>query len=186
MTPMSIAKRRQLARVREAEIWRLCVEEGLSSREAASRLGMSHTGVSKALRRIEARAILAVDSLAKGEKVRQLDRLRFVYAEAVAAWKKSKGDRSTRRSRQTDTAGGTMKLAEVRTEEQRGDPRFLDVARGAMADVRRLLGLERVTVEHTHQTDRPAADLTDAELDVKLAEFALEHQRKAGGGDRPH
>jgi hypothetical protein len=77
-------------------------------------------------------------------------------------------------------------LRRASTEEQRGDPRFLDVARGAMADVRRLLGLERVTVEHTHQTDRPAADLTDAELDVKLAEFALEHQRKAGGGDRPH
>lgn len=175
---MSRTSRIQLARVREEQIWTLTVEEGLASRDVAERLGMSQTAVSKALRRVEARAKVAVDSMAQDEKIRQVERLRFLYREAIAAWRASKKDRIIKRSKQTETQGGLARTAEVRTEEHRGDARFLDVARGAMSDMRRLLGLERVTVEHQHrQADRPAADLTDAEIDAKLAEFA-EARRK--------
>ena len=51
-----------------------------------------------------------------------------------------------------------------------------------MSDARKILGLEKLTVEHLHPTaPRPAADLTEDEFPPSSSRL-LEHKRQAGRG----
>jgi predicted transcriptional regulator len=184
---MSRRNREIIASVRAEQALALVIAEGLTTREVAARLNISQSAASRALRRAEALALARLNDLAQTEKMRQIERLTLLYRESMAAWRQSKQDRVTKRSRQTDARDGGVRVAEVKTEESAGDARFLECARSALADMRKLVGLDRVTVEHLHTpVARPAADLTEDELEAKLAEFAIEHQKKSGGGDRPH
>ena len=54
-------------------------------------------------------------------------------------------------------------------ETQHGDPRYLDVARKALADLRRLWGLDAPTKLDVRATRNPYDDFTDAALDAELA-----------------
>jgi hypothetical protein len=147
---------------------------------------MSQTGVSKLLRRVEARALGRVDDLAKTTKVRQLMRTEALYREAFDAWLKSKNGTTKKIRRTVEGRDGQQQVAEVQTGESPGDPRFLEQARAALAVQRELLGLNKATeIQHVH-VDRPLEHLTDAELNAKIAELALTQQKKAGGGDQPH
>lgn len=183
---MSQRQRHVLARIREGQIVKL-LEEGRTTRDIAAEIGISQPGVVKAMRRIEARVLDEMSDTVQTTKARQLIRLERIYREAFEQWARSKTDRTTRIRKQVDTSDGPRNAAEVKTTDGLGDPRFLAEARGALADQRKILGLDRTVVEHEMaKPDRPAEHLTDAELDAQIIQLAMARQRKAGGGDQPH
>jgi hypothetical protein len=77
------------------------------------------------------------------QKVRQTVRLEYLFAEAMRAWEASKADATRKTQRKTQPAsGGAGSVAEIVVENSHGDPRYLSEARQALADTRKLLGLD--------------------------------------------
>jgi hypothetical protein len=92
----------------------------------------------------------------------------------MRAWERSKTD--TTRRRQSRTLGGGT-IAELVIETEHGDPRYLEQARKALADLRKLWGLEASTTTNVHIAQNPYADLSDEEVHerlIKSAERVLE------------
>jgi hypothetical protein len=170
-TPKSRATSRR-ARLREEQIEELAIR-GYTVRSIAAAVGMSKSGAAKALLRVEARALAASTGRAVREKTKQLDQLQLVFRESLEAWEKSKKESSTR-TRKTIDGGesGARQVAEVKVADNVGDPRFLAEARGALADRRRILGIDApVRLEQQMAVaERPAALLSSEEIDRQIAE----------------
>ena len=66
-------------------------------------------------------------------------------------------------------AGTGQTIAEVVVESEHGDPRYLDAARKALADLRKLWGMDAPQRVDVHAT-APYATLSEAELLAVLAE----------------
>ena len=118
-------------------------EQGWSQRQIAAELEISQPAVSKILHRVEDRVSQDVPAAVERQKVRQTLRLEHLYTESVRAWEQSKADTTRRRQRKTtgpDQAGTTV--AELVTDHQHGDPRFLEQSRRVLADLRALWGLD--------------------------------------------
>ncbi|HWE37967.1 MAG TPA: hypothetical protein VG406_15460 [Isosphaeraceae bacterium] len=161
---------RPLAAAREERCWQLSVG-GLGLKAIGERLGaeglgrLSVEGVRKALARAERRALAGLADRVAAEKVRQVDALELIYREAMAAWERSREPvRLARRKTVEPPAvpppapGADGNLPQIpppeaqrrveTTVEMRGragDPRFLGEARAALADLRKLLGLDSPT-----------------------------------------
>jgi hypothetical protein len=99
---------------------------------------ISGPAVHYALRRVEARALAELTGRAASEKVRQLAALGQVMDEAWRAWERSKGS-VTRVSRPREPHG----ISSVRERAERlPDPRYLEQVRAALAERRKLLGMD--------------------------------------------
>jgi hypothetical protein len=74
-----------------------------------------------------------------------------IYQQAIHAWQHSKDELLRRRQRKTDGGSGDgTTVAELMSENRFGDPRYLDEARKALADSRKLWGMdapERMAIE---------------------------------------
>jgi Homeodomain-like domain len=150
------------ARIRLREVKALQgLLDGHSQHEIARTLGVSQPAVSKMLKRIEERLLTDVAWRIERQRARQSLRLEFLYSEAIRAWRGSHDDALRRRQRKTDGVGGhTSTVAEVISENQHGDPRYLEEARRALADLRTLWGVdapERLSVDTTN----PYASMSD-------------------------
>jgi hypothetical protein len=99
-------------------------------------------------------------------KARQIQQLEHIRAEAMAAWHRSKADAVRRRQRRSEGAGTGTAIAEVVTEAQHGEARYLTEARGALADQRKLLGLD--APQQLQLDARPFAHLTDEQVQEEL------------------
>ena len=143
---------------------------GWSQHAIAAELQISQAAVSKILARVDARTLRELTTSMERQKVRQTQRLEFVYAEAMRAWRESQADTTRRRQRQVDGSRGPgQTVAEVVVTSQHGDPRYLETARKALTDLRRLWGMDapqRVDV----QALQPYADLSEPELLALLAQ----------------
>ena len=129
---------------------------GWSQPQIAADLGISQAAVSKLLKRIETRLLRELAETVHRQKARQTLRLEHLFAEAMRAWNESKADTTRRRQRQTqggDGAGAT--IAELVVENHHGDPRYLDEARKALADQRKLWGLTRRSPSSCSTDDMP-------------------------------
>jgi hypothetical protein len=141
-----------------------------SQHQIAADLGISQAAVSKLLKRIETRVLRELAETVERQKARQTLRLEHQYAEAMRAWEESKVDTTRKRQRKTHGgSGGTdATVAEVVVENQHGDPRYLEVARKALADVRKVWGLDA-----PHQLDvraqNPYDGMTEEALRDELA-----------------
>jgi hypothetical protein len=159
------------ARVRLREIKAMQLHlEGHHQHEIAQALGVSQPAVSKMLRRIEERLLIDLSWRVDRQRARQSLRLEFIYAESVRAWRASQADGLRRRQRKTDgpNRSGSTTVAELVSENRHGDPRFLDEARRALADLRTLWGVdapERVAVATTNRF----ASMSDAALQAEVA-----------------
>lgn len=141
---------------------------GRSQHQIAAALGISQPAVSKIERRIEARLLGDLADKLEHQRARQTLQLRHVYAEAFGAWERSKLDAVRRRQRRTD-GGGTdagATFAEVVAENSHGDPRFLEVARKALADLRAVWGMD---APERIETLTPYTAMSDAALASELA-----------------
>jgi hypothetical protein len=100
--------------------------------------------VSKILKRM-ARALREQAATVDRQRARHSMRLEYLYAEAIAGWQLSQADTTRRRQRKTDggSSGGSASVAEIVSENQHGDPRYLDEARRILADHRNCGGWTR-------------------------------------------
>ena len=130
-------------RTRELRVMELTVL-GWSQHQIAADLGISQAAVSKVLKRGEGRVLRELAAVVERQKARQTIRLEHIYAQAMHAWEQSKTERSRKRQRKTQgaTGGAGATVAEIVVENQHGDPRYLDEARKALADTRKLWGLD--------------------------------------------
>jgi hypothetical protein len=88
-----------------------------------------------------------------------------VNAERQRAWEASKEDSTRRRQRKSDggSRGAAATIAELVVENQHGDPRYLDQARNALADQRKLWGLDapqKVDLRANHNACHPKDSIT--------------------------
>ncbi len=90
----------------------------------------------------------------------------------MRAWRASQQESLRRRQRKTDGGPGTgSTVAELVSEPRHGDPRYLEAARAALADLRTLWGVnapDAICVE----ASAPFASMTDAALEAELARLA--------------
>ena len=141
--------------------------QGMSQRHIAGDLGISQAAVSKIVARVERRALSDHAELVirmKGQQTLQLDHIR---QQAMAAWHASKSEATRRRQRRVE--GGTdeaQTIAEVTVESRYGDARYLSEARAALADLRKLWGLDAPQKVDIRATRSPYVDLTDDALRV--------------------
>lgn len=130
-------------RTREMRTMELAVL-GWTQHQIAADLGVSQAAVSKILTRVERRVLEELTAMVERHKTRHSLRLELIFAESLRAWERSKEDTTRRRQRKSDGgvngAGGTV--AEIIVQNQHGDPRYLEEARKALADHRKLWGLD--------------------------------------------
>jgi predicted XRE-type DNA-binding protein len=133
---------RDVALGREATAWRLR-EQGRTQAQIAEELGVTQPAVSRMLRRFEKKLVKELAEEALVVKVRQTRQLEYIAAQAMLGWERSKQPKKTvgRRSK----AGGEGQADEVTTQqvsEQCGDVRFLTEVRAALADIRKIWGVD--------------------------------------------
>lgn len=154
-------------RLREAQVFEY-VLEGRTQHQIADALSISQPAVSKIVRRVEERLLADIAYKADRQRARQTFRLEHVYSQAMGAWQNSKQEGVRRRQRKTehdDGAGSTV--AELVSENRHGDPRYLDEARKALADLRKVWGIdapERVSIDAVSVF----ASMSDEALDLEL------------------
>ena len=156
---------------RELRAMELSVQ-GWSQRRMAAELGISQPAVSKMLRRLEERVLRELAEDGDRQKARQTNRLEHLYTEALGGWEHSKADATRRRQRKTEvgTNGGGATIAELVVENRHGDPRFLDLGRKILADLRTLWGLDAPQKVDLRASHTPFADLSDEALEEQLDE----------------
>ena len=160
---------RARVRLRELRVMDL-VLEGHTQHQIAAALNISQPAVSKIIRRLEERLLADVAMKVERQRARHTLRLEFMYGEGIRAWRASQQEGVRRRQRKTDggpgQAGGSV--AEIVSESRHGDPRYLEEARRALADLRTLWGVdapERLSIGAA----APFANLSDAALEAELA-----------------
>ena len=148
---------------------------GLSQRDIAAEEGITQSAVSKILQRVETRVLKELVARVEQQKVRQTLSLVHVYQEAMRAWQTSKADATRRLQKKTQTAAGALSgtVAQLVVETRHGDAQYLEVARKALADQRRLWGLDA-----PHKVDvRASQGRFEAMTDEALA-AELDRQRQ--------
>jgi hypothetical protein len=161
------------ARIRTRELRTLELTTlGWSQHQIAADLGISQAAVSKILKRIELRLLREMAETVDRQKARHTYRLEHLFAEAMKAWTASQADTTRRRQRKThDDGGGSgeQMVAEIVVENQHGDPRYLDEARKALADLRKLWGLDAPQRMDLRATRNPYDHMTEEDLRAELA-----------------
>jgi hypothetical protein len=135
--------RRELTLLREQVVWTLRVA-GHSQASIAHFLGVSQPFIAKVLRRIERRAVAAMNDDVRAVKLRLAAQLEYVYDVSMRAWQKSREsleESTTTVARADPLAPGTA-LRRTAMRRGPGDPRFLAVALRSLAGQCRLWGLD--------------------------------------------
>jgi predicted transcriptional regulator len=161
---------------------------GWSQHRIAAEIGVSQPAVSKILKRADAAILRELLDAAERQKVRHTLRLEHLFAEALRAWEASKADTTRRRqSRAHDAQGrpGAI-VAEVVVDQHHGDPRYLEEARKALADHRKLWGLDAPHKLDIRASRNPYDDLTEDALRDELARQARLLEAGQTGVDVSH
>jgi hypothetical protein len=141
----------ELARRREQVAFDLAVK-GLSESQIAEELAQQGLGevtqqaVSKMLLRIEKRMLAEMNDKIREKKIRHEAILWKIVQESLASWHESKKPQKslTTKHGPSGVNGEPGKVMESNTtlRDQDGDPRYLDQARSAMADIRKIWGVD--------------------------------------------
>lgn len=134
----------ELSRQREREAARLRWQ-GWTQQRIADQLGVTQQAVDVMLQRIERRLAEEFKEQAAEIKARQTAQLEQVVDETLTQWRRSYEDAVTEVTVKGKTEGGkadSMKAQVTRTVVgQSGNPGLIGQARGAMADIREIWGL---------------------------------------------
>jgi hypothetical protein len=145
--------------------------QGMSQRQIASAVKISQAAVCKILARVEQRALRDHAEMLFRMKGQQTLQLEHIWQQAMTAWHASTADATRRRQRRVE-GGDTdepQTIAEVTVESQHGDPRYLAEARAALADLRKLWGLDAPQKLDVSATRNPYNDLSDDALREEVA-----------------
>jgi hypothetical protein len=101
-------------------------------------------------------------------------RLEHQYAELMHAWEQSKTDTTRRRQRKTQGGDGSTEgtVAELVVENQHGDARYMEGARRALGDIRKILGLDAPQQLDVRATPNQFEGLTEEALSEEIAKRA--------------
>ena len=127
--------------------------------------------MSKILKRVELRVLREFAETVERHKARHTLRLEHLFAEAIHAWDQSKADATRRRQRKSDggPGGAAATIAELVVENRHGDPRYLEEARKALADHRKLWGLDAPQKLDLRAARNPYDGMTEDALREELA-----------------
>ncbi len=157
------------ARDLELRIWTL-LSKGKTPSAIAREVGIARQSVHRIIRRVEARYDRATAATIARWRARQARTLEAVLDEALVAWERSKQParrvkkESGRRgpgglpghdSRSGKRSDGRTDLTRTEVESRVGDPRFLTEAREALADLRKLYGLDAPKSQDTGVEETP-------------------------------
>jgi predicted transcriptional regulator len=116
---------------------------GQTQHAIARELGISQAAVSKMRHRLESRIYVELARVRGRQKAVCSLRLEHLYGQAIQAWERSQRDMTRKLQRMTQGgAQGGATVAELVTENEHGDPRYLEEARKALADLTKLWGLD--------------------------------------------
>lgn len=150
---------REVLRQRETQVWDLR-QAGMTHERIALEMNMERSTITKMLSRLSNRANATIMSEMVSEKISQITRLNFIVDEAMQAWSRSKEASKTVRKQQSDpvkeeetaeatafrrrgrSAGESRTVVVSQVQDNDGDPRYLDTAMRAMADIRKVMGLD--------------------------------------------
>ena len=183
-------------RDREARAQTLALQ-GASQAAIAGEVGLSQPAVSKLLHRLEDRTLRECQGQVTREKARQALRLEHLVREAMQGWERSKTEATRRRQRKAERAGRGGRgagetVAEIVVEGRDGDPRFLEVARRTLGDLRAVWGLDAPAQLQVHARAVPYDQWTDDALAEGVARqtrllqaVALSSEHPAGSAPAP-
>ena len=117
---------------------------GYRQKQIGEEIGLTPSAVGKMLQRTEKKLAQMLKEKGEQIKARQTFYLDAVYREAMTAWRDSQKDAETLK---TTSGGDGGDRTEKTVRGQSGDPRFLDQARGALADIRRIWGLDEAVAK---------------------------------------
>lgn len=152
-------RNREQRRERERAIWTLR-QKGLTHQEIADQVSMERSSVSKILKRLNNRFLDKMDDQIQQAKIEQWQQLDYIVSESLSAWERSKeAQRNIKRTQESlehpgGLGGGTQDpekplVQSVSTTtaviDQDGNPNYLKAAREALADMRKLLGIDAPT-----------------------------------------
>jgi hypothetical protein len=166
--------RKTITRDREVLAWELSAQ-GMTETKIADELDRRGLGrvtqqaVSAMLIRVEKRVLQDLTARVGGVKARQTEALWHIFKEAMAAWERSKQTKKSM-SKQMDVdegaeseggrAGASRAKVTTHLADQDGDPRFLDQARAALADIRKIWGADAPRETHLTGKDGGAIETT--------------------------
>lgn len=158
-------------RHREHQVLELWLQ-GQTQHQVAEALGITQAGVSKILKRADERFFREREQEIRRLKAQQTRQLLHVWSELMKAWHASQRDLPTKRQRRTDGAhGGASTMAEIVSQPRHGDPRYLVAALQALADIRKLWGLD--------EPQRLKVNARTVQTDLSLEELMAEYRRTA-------
>jgi predicted transcriptional regulator len=134
---LRLSKEEKLAR--EERIWDLRLR-GYTQMTIAVRLGVHQSCVCRTLRRVSTRVARQMHQEIAQRKAEQVAQLEHMAQEAMEAWERSKHAATVM---QKQTVGGEDTIIAHVTAEV-GDPRFLQAAIAALADIRKVLDMDKV------------------------------------------
>jgi transcriptional regulator with XRE-family HTH domain len=153
-------------RQRELEAWEFR-QRGWTQQAIASQLGVTQSAVSKMFQRVDRRVLAHLNDRVAFEKSSQLDQLDFIASEASNAWTASRESKKVsskkvrkgkaKQSRTGALIGDLDELDESfqRAESKYGDARLLREWREALADKRKILGLDVAPAPQAPEPESP-------------------------------
>jgi len=138
---------------RRDEAWRLRTEGRLTQVQIAEQLGVHQTTILRDLRWVAERVDAELVKTATTHRAMQITQLEIAYREAMAAWEASKQPkRRVTENKQREVRINALSGQEeaittgsnviTSVAESTGNVAYLNAARGALSDIRDLLGIE--------------------------------------------
>jgi hypothetical protein len=165
----------ELSRKREQVAFDLAVK-GLTETEIAEELDKQGLGkvtqqaVSKMLIRVENRMLREMSERVKAMKVRQTASLQKIHREAMAAWEQSKKPQKSLTTKLgppgENGEPGKVRESHSTLRDQDGDPRYLDQAMQALADIRKIWGVDAPAQSKTDISGRFAMEIVEEIIDA--------------------
>lgn len=178
----------EVTREREREAWRMRVQDLMTHDEIAAKLNVDRSTVGKMLKRMRTKFEGTTQEEVEQFRMEQLETLQMMAAEALNAWRRSlQSEKSVTKKKgsggEDDEGsgggrGGEVTITNVRDSD--GDPRFLAEARAAMADIRKIMGVDApMKTESTVTGSGPGGAI----LTQELSKLTVEQLRALAWGD---
>jgi len=140
--------RNDIARERERRAWELR-QRGFTHDRIAADLMVDRSSVSKMLKRVSQRVTKNLIEEATEEKIAQVEQLRYLVDDLFQAWDKSKANAKALTKHTSKPAGSSLRRGSkesedvtIATKDQYGDTRYVDSAMRALAELRKILGID--------------------------------------------
>lgn len=134
---------REVALEREQRAWKMRQQLYTHERIAAE-LGVDRSTVTKMLARVGKRYLNSIQNEVATLKAEQFSQLSHIADEAMQAWRASKQPKKeARKVSRKQTKRGDEESTVAQSKEQNGDWHHLEMARAALADIRKIFGLDQ-------------------------------------------